>query len=1572
MIAHFKNLEISNISSVEGLKRARSKIESNFENWEAPDHAKIHLLTEILSDDIQRTLGLKEGLPAKEDAAAYKKLLEHVFQKAGEVEAPTSLDLIGKLIELSMSGTTPEAIAKFHKDVQALWIRLGKLLIGTETLHEQAIKMTDAIARMSILRALSFDACFITKRDWANNMSMPVENFFSAVQQGLSHAADKAKSQKKPEKIPEKAASETGLAGFDGTSRRKKFRQRGKRTTHRSIDKNAEHCEHCKKQGHSANQCWSRKKEGENSQNKCKLLNKISKFLLELLLIEHAGRRYLVDSGCSRTIIFVPKEDELSLQNRKARMVSVSTLNGRRHHFRVKGTHEILGTTLNSLDFSTNEKIILTDGRPIDVIIGMDFINRLGGIEYRLDRNGNKVLNFPKAKFTVKNSILMSKSEVRKIPSAWKGCEELDHYCLAAVEEPEEDLEEGPVRPEVVGRLTAEDLWLMRLGYAEKDIKAIPAGSKILKTISLKEAEIYKIQLPFTHGVINRRYVVKMLWRDRSPPKRSRAPAAFGLEKLSSESFELATEEWEAMVKSKFMLPVRRKMLKMNIPLLAVEQLHKTTKVRLVAVAGQLSNSLISAPLGDSELYTPACGPDFIRHLRGSAIGKRRAKSADVRKAFLKMWVLDEQSYYQGFRVPMENGATYRCSRLMWGTTIAPKILAVVLQDILEGDKDDDLDSEDLRENVSAYFDDLYIDGDKVQKVTERLARYDFETKPPETVLDSNVLGLRVTGETFARREAVPQMIPHPETGKYTYKSLATWLGRLVAHSPIGGSLRVQSALLHRIAGLGPNAKLLKEEVPEKIKSLADRLYSEVVKSDPVKGIWQFDPAKEWVLYTDASSIATGAVLTIGGQTVEDGSWLRKKNCNLHINIAELDGVIDGLKIVSRLKKALIIEGRIPLKIMVDNVAVASWLLKLDPEMVKCNSRTMVIHRLQKFSKLVDQLRLDVTVQWIASAENLADAQTRVPEFLKVAHDESKGLPKKVRRINPADQGLSETDPEGMKIVELLRSAGQLGMTLGSLPSDLSEALKLLIEKKKNSVTGAFSGNDVVVDLAAAATDDLPRRGSDDKVIVDTAEELLDIIRLLHAKDHPGEGEMHQRIRLLVSRDSPALKNHGFRTLIRSSDAKCASCLLAKPHVFVQKMLAGKRKKEDSGNAKSDSHEPNRLIYRVGRFPFEQVHIDVMGPWFKDINFLVLIDSFSKFVMIEGLIGTPTHSEVISLLERVEEFCTYPRRVIVDQGRYFIHNKLEAEVNIRGSTLHHTGTAAHWQNGTVERVIGDFGNRLTARLNDLKTQIGEERSKDPSEVRRAMQDIVRSHNTFGRADSPSPASFLFKFQPWLSWNLNRYRPVEDPEQYDLDLVERPEDRQELSDGPKVGEFWKVKSTHCNKNGDLRHTVVQVKSVLPHGMVQVRDIRKAGHQKRLVQHQLLERISDSVASEMSKTKIQSTLSSNFENEPPDTQDEPNSTAADAAGRAEMETEGTELWPRPSPAQVTVPPAEASVRFELDSKDSDPKVAEGQTRRGLTPSESSLPERRYPTRSTRGLPAPYLSRDYISTKYKRARH
>ena len=55
-----------------------------------------------------------------------------------------------------------------------------------------------------------------------------------------------------------------------------------------------------------------------------------------------------------------------------------------------------------------------------------------------------------------------------------------------------------------------------------------------------------------------------------------------------------------------------------------------------------------------------------------------------------------------------------------------------------------------------------------------------------------------------------------------------------------------------------------------------------------VKEEWHIGRSKEGVIWCDASSLALGAILEIGGATAEDATWLRKKNDNAHINVAEL------------------------------------------------------------------------------------------------------------------------------------------------------------------------------------------------------------------------------------------------------------------------------------------------------------------------------------------------------------------------------------------------------------------------------------------------------------------------------------------------------------------------------------------------------------------------------------------------------------------------------------------------------------------------------------------------------------
>ena len=64
---------------------------------------------------------------------------------------------------------------------------------------------------------------------------------------------------------------------------------------------------------------------------------------------------------------------------------------------------------------------------------------------------------------------------------------------------------------------------------------------------------------------------------------------------------------------------------------------------------------------------------------------------------------------------------------------------------------------------------------------------------------------------------------------------------------------------------------------------------------DPVKGAWYVSKSKECVVWCDASNLAHGVLLEIGGAVLEDGSWLQKKTNYNHMNVAELDAIMKGV-----------------------------------------------------------------------------------------------------------------------------------------------------------------------------------------------------------------------------------------------------------------------------------------------------------------------------------------------------------------------------------------------------------------------------------------------------------------------------------------------------------------------------------------------------------------------------------------------------------------------------------------------------------------------------------------------------
>ena len=1245
-----------------------------------------------------------------------------------------------------------------------------------------------------------------------------------------------------------------------------------------------------------------KKARGNSQASKCKSKCIQGSNISELLLIDHGGKLMLVDCGCSKSIQYVTEEELRLLQRSpyKIELVDVKTVTGNHPFVRIHEPRDILGTTLDSITYSSKGQIRLKSGRPIDLLLGMDFINSLGGLSYYLDEEGRQVLEFPKGRFKVVNSVVFDRDSLKNLQSSSDlGLDDFEHFGLAAIfayDEPKEPTIPEPLRH----RLSAEDLLLMRHGYSDREIKAFPSGSKVLKVIEINEGKIYKIQLPSRMGKVDRRYVFHCKWLDGNEPRNHIGPAGFGFEKLNSELKEKAGNEWTSMTDNNFMLPTALRSLKLTIPLLAVPQLHKTTPVRIVGAASELNERLTLDVAADHNLFKPVSAPDFIRRMRGSKAGKRRRRVADIRKAFMKIWVTEYLSRFQGFRMPLEGGAVYRCPRLLWGTKMAPKILGVVIQDILAGDGTSQ--EPDLRPFVDAYFDDLFFDEIREEDILERLARYDCETKEPTDILDSAVLGLRLKNGRFFRRAEVPVMQPEPETGVVSYSSLASWLGKLVAHSPIGNSLRVEAALLLRLSGLGPKVDR-KLPLPEPIKRLADLVYNQAMLDDRLTGVWQYDTDGKWVLYSDASKRALGAVLTIDGVVVEDASRLRKKGCKMHINIAELQGVLEALKLVRRQILALGINRRLTVSLKIDNVSVASWLLKDDPNAVACMSRKMVISRLEKIRCLVKELNLDLTVAWLGSGANLADKLTRVSDELTYAFDklekeraESVQATEKPRRavvVPRSSLAPTESSPEEQRFKEVLAQAGDEGVGFGSFKED-QEFFSL------------GSGRQAIqTALAAIVEQSNPSRDESGKVIFHSLEEIKSLIRHLHARDHPGKGELGKRVRYLVSPRSPAVSGTGkpLRKLV--AEFACLDCMEAKQH------FDSKRCRE--GQGERETEVPNRLIYPAGLFPWEQVHMDIMGPWYGDLYVVVAVDYFSKFAVIETMKGAPTSEACMRVLHFIEwAYLSFPRRVVVDQGRQFISANFKDFVSSLGAELRHTGTAAHWQNGVVERLIKDLGDRLTASVSSWKRQYPDSEAT-PEVVSALMYRIVSEHNHWSRASSQqSPASLVLAYPTWVDKEILRYRPrVEQPIQEDLDL-KVAKDTQEIAEGPKEGELWKV-PVLTRKKGEKRHVVVRVvKFADETGMVYAK-FPGSMHAKRLVQHQFLEKLRTEVANAPGVTGSESTTPPNshaeFEME------RVNSLSAESANGAEREGSNGQTEISVSSNQMSKPP---STKFSVNAE------------------------------------------------------
>jgi hypothetical protein len=455
----------------------------------------------------------------------------------------------------------------------------------------------------------------------------------------------------------------------------------------------------------------------------------------------------------------------------------------------------------------------------------------------------------------------------------------------------------------------------------------------------------------------NGRWIAEWNWKSTEPPlwKPEGFQEWYKKRGVSEDQMDAGVKEW---LETGVIEPIARSEVRFAMTLNPVvsEAAHKTTKLRL-AIDFKPLNRFVSC------LSTTSSNEDSLRSVREWRKYKE-GTLVDLTKAYLSIVIDKSLQQYQCIRW---RGRYYRCCRLMFGLSVAPRILYSVMCRTLQS----------VMSSVKFFRDDLLV-LNHLDRVLRCLKQNGFKTKPGQRLGHGSVvriLGLVVQNNEWRREELFPGY--WNLTIPCSIRDALGYVARVANIAPVQGTVRVIATMLRSSIG-----KCVIDEdwdrmiSDETIYDLMRQLDHVIKTNNPMKGIWHVD-CNNWVLYTDASKDLLGAVLLdSNGAIIAD--WCQTIRNARHINLNELDALVKGF---SQLLLMYAKPGAV-IRVCCDNKTVVNWVQNWMNELpMKSSSDSwhLVERRLQLIGETISAFDFKFTIEFVTSEKNLADHLTRLP-----------------------------------------------------------------------------------------------------------------------------------------------------------------------------------------------------------------------------------------------------------------------------------------------------------------------------------------------------------------------------------------------------------------------------------------------------------------------------------------------------------------------------------------------------------------------------------------------------------------